>query len=120
MLKPIGKPMSVGLGPLDIESIERAVKPTEAQRAAFDELKAISAKTEEMVRTSCAGEPPLTPSARLDTVEARLAAMLAAVRMLRPAVDAVYKTPSDEQKARFDGVGPGEGHGSRCRHHDRQ
>lgn len=114
MFMPIGKPMSVGLGALDIDSIERAVKPTEAQGAAFNELKAISAKAEEAVRKACPGKPPGTPLARLEMVEKRLDAMLAAVRTLRPALQSFYNTLSDEQKSRFDAVGPGRHRGSQC------
>jgi hypothetical protein len=57
MFMPIGKPMSVGLGALDIDAIERAVRPSEAQRAALDELRAISAKAEDAVRKACPGKP---------------------------------------------------------------
>jgi hypothetical protein len=106
MFMPIGKPMSVGLGVLDIDSIERAVRPSEAQRAALDELKAISAKAEDAVRKACPGKPPATPLARLDMVERRLDAMLGAIRTLRPALQSFYATLSDEQKKRFDAVGP--------------
>jgi hypothetical protein len=36
LIMPIGKPMRVGLG-RDIDGIEWVVKPTGAQRAAFDD-----------------------------------------------------------------------------------
>ncbi len=114
MFMPIGKPMSVGLGALDIGSIERAVRPTEAQRTAFYELKAISAKAEEAVRRACPGKPPATPLARLEMVEKWLDAMLGAVRALRPALLPFHSTLSEEQKTRFDAVGPGKGRGSQC------
>jgi hypothetical protein len=117
MFMPIGKPMSVGLGALDIDSIEGAVKPTEAQRATFAELKAISARAEDGVRKACPGKPPATPLARLDMVERRLDAMLAAVRTLRPALQSFYSMLSDEQKRRFDAVGPAKGRGAGCHEH---
>jgi hypothetical protein len=98
MFMPIGKPMSVGLGALDIDAIERAVRPSEAQRAALDELRAISAKAGDAVRKACPGKPPATPLARLDMVERRLDAMLGAIRTLRPAFQSLYATLSDEQK----------------------
>jgi hypothetical protein len=107
MFMPIGKPMSVGLGALDIDGIERAVRPTEAQRAAFDELKAISAKAEESVRNACPSRPPETPLARLEMMERRLEAMLRAVRTLRPALQAFYNALNDDQKKRFDAVPSG-------------
>jgi phage shock protein A len=118
MFMPIGKPMSVGLGALDIDSIERAVKPTEAQRAAFDELKAISAKAEEAVRKACPGSPPETPLARLEMMETRIDTMLTAVRTLRPALQSFYRTLTDEQKKRFDAVRPNkQSRGAGCHEH---
>jgi hypothetical protein len=114
MFMPIGKPMSVGLGALDIDSIEQAVKPTAAQRVAFDDLKAISAKAEEAVRMACPGRPPETPLARVEMMERRLDAMLSAVRTLRPALQAFYNMLSDDQKRRFDAVRPGKGRGAGC------
>jgi hypothetical protein len=117
MFMPIGKPMSVGLGALDIDSIERAVRPTEAQRAAFNELKAISAKAEDAVRKACPGKPPATPLARLEMMERRLDAMLASIHTLRPALQSFYAKLSDEQKKRFDAVGPGKGRGAGCHEH---
>jgi hypothetical protein len=118
MFMPIGKPMSAGLAALDIDSIERAVKPTGTQRAAFDELKAMSAKAEEAVRKACPGSPPETPLARLEMMETRLDAMLTAVRTLRPALRSFYSTLTDEQKKRFDAVRPGkQGRGAGCHEH---
>jgi hypothetical protein len=117
MFMPIGKPMSVGLGALDIDSIERAVKPTDAQRAAFDELKAIAAKAEEGVRKACPGRPAETPLARLEMAEQRLGTMLSAVRTLRPALQAFYETLTDDQKRRFDAVGLGKHGKTGCHEH---
>jgi hypothetical protein len=48
-------------------------------------------------------------------VERRLDAMLGAIRTLRPALQSLYATLSDEQKKRFDAVGPGRrGGGAGC------
>jgi len=67
--------MSVGRGGLDIDGIAWAVKPAEAQRAAFDELPALAAKAEEAV----------------EMVESRLDAMLAPVRIPRPALSGLLQ-----------------------------
>ena len=49
---------------------------------------------------------PTTPLARLDAVETRLKAMLSAMRTVRPKLQQFYASLGDEQKARFDTMGP--------------
>jgi hypothetical protein len=49
---------------------------------------------------------PLTPPGRLRAMTARLDATLAAVRSVRPALVAFYDSLSDEQKERFNEIGP--------------
>ncbi|MGE0565062.1 MAG: Spy/CpxP family protein refolding chaperone [Pseudolabrys sp.] len=49
---------------------------------------------------------PHTPPGRLRMMTARLDATLAAVRTVRPALEAFYESLSDEQKARFNEIGP--------------
>ena len=46
------------------------------------------------------------PAARLGAAEARLKSMLAAMKTVRPKLVAFYDLLSDEQKARFDTMGP--------------
>src|SRR6266705_3636943 len=59
-----------------IERIELAVKPTDAQRGAFDELKAAAAKAADIVRTACPAEMFLTPTGRLESAEKQAEARL--------------------------------------------
>ena len=92
-------PRSAGFAEWRIDRMERAVKPTDAQRAKFDELKAASSKAAEAVRTACAADVPATMAGRMEATEKRLEAMLQAVKSVRPAFDAFYATLSDEQKA---------------------
>ena len=42
-------------------------------------------------------------------MESRLEVMLAAVKIVRPALDGFYQSLSDEQKARFNAVAPTDG-----------
>ncbi|HXW49043.1 MAG TPA: Spy/CpxP family protein refolding chaperone, partial [Xanthobacteraceae bacterium] len=49
---------------------------------------------------------PQSPQARLDTVEARLSAMSDAIKSVRPDLEKFYASLSDEQKARFNMMGP--------------
>jgi LTXXQ motif family protein len=88
-----------------LHRIEQAVKPTDAQRAAFEEFKSASQKAGEIARGACATEMALTPTGRLEMAERRTEARLQAIRTLRPALDAFYASLSDEQKARFNALG---------------
>jgi hypothetical protein len=69
-------PRAAGFAEWRMERIERAVRPTEAQRAALNELRAASAKAAETIAAACPSEIPLTSSGRLEFMEKRLEAML--------------------------------------------
>ena len=98
-------PRSAGLAAWRIQAIERAVGPTDAQRPALDALKVASANAAESIAAACPRVFPQSPIGRLDVMEKRLAAMLAAVKTVRPAFESFYSLLSDEQKARFNTVG---------------
>ena len=49
---------------------------------------------------------PQTPAARLDAVEKRLGAVADSLRNIRPKLDGFYASLSDEQKAKFNTLGP--------------
>jgi hypothetical protein len=99
-------PRAAGLVEWRMERIERAIQPTEAQRGALNELKAVSARAAEKIATACPQALPDTAAARLELVEKRLETMLEAVRIIRPAFDALYNELGAEQKAALDKVGP--------------
>jgi hypothetical protein len=87
-----------------LEGIDRIVEPTDAQRGKYDDLKQAAAKAREEAAGGCNGEVAITPTGRLEAIQARLDAVLRAVRTLRPALDAFYDSLSDEQKARFNAM----------------
>lgn len=120
--------------------IENRAKPTDAQRASFDELKTALKSGAEKIKAGCPasasaaepakdGEPRkrLSPVERLANMEAMTAATLDAIKTVRPAAEKFYAQLSDEQKAsltperkgrwwrhregRGDGDGPGRGRG---------
>ena len=95
-------PAAAGFVGWRIDRIERSIKPTEAQRGKFDELKAASNKASETMRAACPTEAATTAPGRMSAMEKRLDAMLQAVKTIRPALDAFYATLSDDQKARLD------------------
>jgi hypothetical protein len=86
--------------------IERAVRPTEAQRASLVALQTATAKAEDMLKASCQPDNALTPPARLAAVGKRLDVMLQAVKTVRSALNDFYGALNDEQKARFEAIGP--------------
>ncbi len=85
-----------------LEGIDEIVQPTGAQRAKYDDLKQAATKAREEAANGCNAAVPITPTGRLEAVQARLDAVLRAVRTLRPALDAFYDSLSDEQKAHFN------------------
>ena len=84
------------------ERLAELIKPTDAQRAKFDDFKSASIKAADLMRDACRADVPETIIGRTEAMEKRLEAMLQAVRMVRPALEALYATLSDEQKARLD------------------
>jgi len=86
--------------------IEKAVRPSEGQRALLDRLKDAGARATEMLKASCPGETPATPPARLAAIASRLDAMLQAVQLVRAALNDFYGSLTDEQKAQFNGIPP--------------
>jgi hypothetical protein len=87
-----------------IERISEVVQPTDAQRAALDELRAASAKAIDILKSGCPQDLPSIPTGRLVAMESRLQVMLAAVQTVRPALERFYQSLSDEQKARFNAI----------------
>jgi LTXXQ motif family protein len=99
-------PRGAGLAEWRMERIERLITPTEAQRAALNDLRAASTKAAEIIKTACPSEFPASATARLEVMEKRLDAMQQAIKTVRPAFDAFYATLTDEQKARVNASGP--------------
>jgi hypothetical protein len=95
-------PAAAGFSGWRIDRLELAIKPTEAQRGKFDELKAASNKASEALRLACPTEVPATAIGRMEAMEKRMDAMRQSIRTMRPALEAFYATLSDEQKTRLD------------------
>ncbi len=86
------------------QQIEKAVQPSEGQRALLDRLRDASAKAADTLKASCPTEPPASPPARLAAMAARLDAMLQAVQAVHPALNDFYGSRTDEQKASLRGA----------------
>lgn len=84
------------------DRIAELVKLTDAQRGKFDDFKAASIKSAEVMRNACQTDVPETIVGRTEAMEKRMDTMLQAIRTMRPALEAFYATLSDEQKAKLD------------------
>jgi hypothetical protein len=88
------------------ERIAQALHPSDAQRAALQMLDDASAKAADYLKANCAADEALTPPGRLAAMEQRLNAMLEAIKLVQPALESFYGSLTDEQKARFNQLGP--------------
>ncbi|MBM3530335.1 MAG: hypothetical protein FJX62_19810 [Alphaproteobacteria bacterium] len=95
-------PGAAGFAEWRTERLERVLRLTDAQKPKFDEFKAASAKAAEAMRAACTTDIPVSMTARMAAMEKRMEATLAAVKTVRPALDAFYATLTDEQKARIE------------------
>jgi hypothetical protein len=104
--KRLCTPRSVGLYEWQMQWIERVVRPTEAQRAALNDLQSASSKAIATMSTACKAEVPTTTKAELQMMDSRLETMSQAVKTLRPAFDAFYDSLDSKQQQRLDVFGP--------------
>lgn len=109
-------PGAAGFAEWRIDRIERAIQPTDAQRAKLAELRTASAEAAETIRGACPTTFPTTPTGMMDVMEKRMEAMLQAIKTVRPAMDDFYNSLSDEQKTRLTAGGPDSGRFWRWRH----
>jgi hypothetical protein len=89
---------------LPFDRIAQATQPTPPQRSALDELKDVSAKAAEGLRSNCPVYAAVTPTGRIEAMEKRLEATQGAVITVQPALTKFYDGLSDEQKARFNSL----------------
>jgi hypothetical protein len=93
-----------GWASLRMDGIARQLRLERAQLAGVDDLSRASDLAADAARDSCPGEIPLTPTGRLGAIEARVAALVRAIDIVRPALDRFHASLSDEQKARFNAI----------------
>ncbi len=97
--------------------LQYKVNPTDAQKPAFEELKAAAKTAAAKAQAGCPAKPAATadgtppprkaPTERLALMETALAAQLDAIRTVRPAAEKFYATLSDDQKKTVTEMGPG-------------
>jgi hypothetical protein len=88
--------------------ITQKVKLTDEQKPLFDDFQSAAKQAADAFAASCPadGTFPSTVPGRLDMITARLQATDNAVLTVKPALDKFYASLSDEQKERFNALGP--------------
>jgi hypothetical protein len=86
---------------LPFAQLERSIRPTKDQRAAFADLKRRFEQAALSLRASCPGRPPATPMARLDAALDRIDAITYAAGSLAPAFGEFYAGLSAAQRTRL-------------------
>jgi hypothetical protein len=94
-----------GLSALPIDEIDRMVQPSDAQARALRRLDEATRRAVEILNGACPTSTPETPVGRLEIMQKRLEAMIEAANSVRPALQDLYATLSDEQKAKFNRLG---------------
>jgi hypothetical protein len=95
-----------GITAWPLERVEHALTLTVQQQTLLSELKAAAAQASNELKSSCPKVAASTPTGRLRAMLDRLQATLAAVHRMRPALTKFYDSLTDEQKARFNALGP--------------
>jgi hypothetical protein len=88
------------------EQIAQAVRPNDEQKKLLDEMQRAASDAAERLKQACPENLPMTPPGRLQAMTMRLQATLDAVKLVRPPLEKFYDSLSDEQKARFNEIGP--------------
>ncbi len=86
--------------------IQRAVQLNPDQKNLLGDLEGAAKKAAETFKVACASNASLTPPGRLQAVTTRLQATLEAVQIVKSPLETFYNSLSDEQKARFNQIGP--------------
>jgi LTXXQ motif family protein len=87
---------------LPVEQIRGAIRSSEEQRAALDELANASSEAAQAVSAACPAQAATTASARLKAMQQRLEAMKAAIAHVRNPFETFWETLDDDQKAQLE------------------
>jgi len=88
--------------------IDKTISPTAAQKPKEDELNMAFEKAQDELVSLCEKphEGAWSPVERLTVAESHLTAMISAIHIIKPALEAFYGTLTDEQKKKLDGLKP--------------
>jgi ABC-type transporter MlaC component len=107
-VRELCKEPGTGITAWPFADIQRKVGLNDEQRQLLGEVRKAAADAAATFKASCPAETtfPLTPPGRLTAMTGRLQATLDAVKIVQPALDKFYNSLSDEQKERFNRLGP--------------
>jgi hypothetical protein len=88
------------------QRIAEAVRPNAEQKKLLTEMEQAADEAADRLKQACPDSLPMTPPGRLQAMTIRLQATLDAVKLVRPPLEKFYESLSDEQKARFNEIGP--------------
>ena len=102
------KEPGTGITAWPFADIQRKVGLNDEQKQLLGDVRKAAADAAATFKASCPAENlfPLTPPGRLTAMTGRLHATLDAVKIVHPALDKFYNSLSDEQKERFNQLGP--------------
>ena len=95
-----------GLTAWPFQRIESTVKPDPEQQKLLDAVRAAATDAADAFKASCSTDFALTPPGRVSAMVNRLEATLEALRIVRPPLEAFYNSLNDEQRERFNQIGP--------------
>ena len=87
-----------------IERIAHQVELDQQQKVLLEKLQTATGQAVSILQGACPSEIPSTPPGRIAAMRTRVEAMLQAVRMVRPALEALFQSLTDEQKERFNAI----------------
>jgi hypothetical protein len=86
---------------MPVDAVLNAVQPSDAQRAALEQIRTAAIEAGNKLTASCPKDVPAKLPDRLDTMRTSLDAIKTALSPLRPAFVSAYAALDDEQKARI-------------------
>lgn len=87
-----------------IEQIEQTIQPSQAQRAALDDLAKALTSAARLIQASCPTKTAVTAPDRLAAMLQRVEAMSRAVILLEPPLRKLYRRLDERQKTRLDAL----------------
>jgi hypothetical protein len=89
------------LARLPVEQLRAAMRSSEEQRAALDELANASSEAAQAVSAACPAQAAMTAPARLKVMQARLEAMKVGIARVRNPFEKFWEMLDDDQKAQL-------------------
>jgi hypothetical protein len=93
-----------GLTDVPVARISKAIQPSADQTQMLDDLKSAVGTADDILKSACPSQPPLTPVSRVAAMSKRLDATEQALNTMRPPLIKLYDSLGDEQKRKFDAI----------------